>query len=426
MNTDAIINISIQSFGCLISLMIILFLKAFKKKCTHLDNLYITMLFCNALLQFSNILSWLSDNRIDQISFYVSRIANFSMFVLSYVLIATFTRYLAAFVENRNGKVKGMMKIITFFVIVSFILCSLNGFIPIFYYFNETNRYIRGDYYWLSNVLAIVMLIPSIYILVKNHRLLQRNELFGFSAYLVLPIVAVLTLMTRYGALSIHLITTFVAISMYVFIQAEEGRAMQENELALEKSKTAMMVSQIGPHFLYNSLTSIKQLCDNDPKKASEALEHFSYYLRGNLDSLANTKPISFEKEMNHVQNYLYLEKIRFENRISVNFEIEEKEFYIPALSLQLLVENAIRHGIMKRAEGGKINIHTKKVNNNIEIKITDNGVGFDPNQPMESSRSHIGLQNVKYRIENQCSGTLQIESHINRGTTVTITLPIH
>ncbi len=197
-------------------------------------------------------------------------------------------------------------------------------------------------------------------------------------------------------------------------------------EKELVESRVAIMLSQIQPHFLYNSISCIQELCLMEPKKAYDALAQFAHFLRGNMDSLTSTEPIPFEQELRHVKNYLALEKIRFDERLSVVYQIEEEGFFIPALTIQPMVENAVRYGISKKRAGGMITISTRRRDDEIVVTITDDGVGFDLSKPVGRSdgRSHIGIENVKNRLKSQCNGRLEISSS-PKGTIVTIFLPV-
>lgn len=197
-----------------------------------------------------------------------------------------------------------------------------------------------------------------------------------------------------------------------------------ELEKELVESHTAVMLSQIQPHFLYNALTGIKTLCVKDPERAEDAMEHFSFFLRSNLDSLSDTRLIPFDKEISHVNDYFYLEKMRFKGRVDLVLELEFRDFLLPPLTLQPLVENAVRYGITKKDSGGTVTIRSKQQGGSVLILITDDGVGFDANAPHEGGRSHTGIENVRSRLKLQCGGTLEIESTLGVGTVARITLP--
>ncbi len=202
------------------------------------------------------------------------------------------------------------------------------------------------------------------------------------------------------------------------------ARRASQLEAELVQSRISIMISQVQPHFLYNSLLGIKQLCDTDPVRASEALEHFSYYLRSNLDSLSSAQLITFDKELAHIRDYLYLEQMRFPKKLHIEWQLGCTDFMLPPLTIQPLVENAVRYGILKKKGGGTLTISSKKVPCGTVITIKDDGVGFDTAMPPNDERTHIGIENVRLRIKAQCGGTLTVESAVGTGTTATITIP--
>ncbi len=210
----------------------------------------------------------------------------------------------------------------------------------------------------------------------------------------------------------------------YIPMNIKSSIHEKELQLELQENKVAVMLSQIQPHFLYNALTAICDLCSSEPEKAREALVDFSVYLRENMDSINSKGPVSFNRELSHIKTYLKLEKLRFEEKINVVYDISAEDFEIQPLTIQPIVENAIKHGICPKKGGGTITIKTEEKDEIVTITVTDDGVGFDVQNPIseDNSRSHIGLENVRKRVENYHSGKLSIESEKGKGTTVTIT----
>ena len=191
------------------------------------------------------------------------------------------------------------------------------------------------------------------------------------------------------------------------------------------QQRIELMMGQIKPHFLYNILGAIEELCDSDPKAAKEATVKFSRYLRGNMDTVLSEKVVSFENELSHVNLYLDLEKLRFEDALTVKYDITCINFQIPPLTIQTLVENAVRHGVRQNDNGrGCIIISTKEYSDHFEINVKDDGPGFDPNAPICDGRRHLGIKNVKTRLEKISQGTLEIKSTFGKGTTVTVVIP--
>ena len=190
----------------------------------------------------------------------------------------------------------------------------------------------------------------------------------------------------------------------------------------LTESRVSTMMSQIRPHFIYNTLGSIEQLCNIDPPKAGELVHNFAKYLRGNFGELDNPKPILMSQEMEHVRYYVSIEKVRFPDMM-FSFEIKSGDFHIPALTIQPIVENAIKHGLMKLPRGGKIQVTAYETDTHYCVSVEDDGVGFDTSALLDE-RKHLGIRNIRGRLKAMVNGSLEIESTVGAGTKALITIP--
>ena len=192
----------------------------------------------------------------------------------------------------------------------------------------------------------------------------------------------------------------------------------------LEQSRIEVMLSQIQPHFLHNSLTSVMDLCDSDPKAAKDAIADFADYLRGNISFAKTEKLIHFRTELEHIKKYLNLEKLRFEDELEVVYDIGSSDFMIPSLSVQPLIENAVKHGVSQKIGGGTVTIHTCETKHDYIIKIKDNGVGFKEGEYVEDGGTHVGIENTKKRLEMMVNAKLEIKSQKGEGTIASIIIP--
>ena len=188
-----------------------------------------------------------------------------------------------------------------------------------------------------------------------------------------------------------------------------------------------MLLSQIQPHFLFNSLTAIRSLCRRNPEQAWEAIGDFASYLRGNMNSLSCKGNIPFSAERKHIEAYLRLEKMRIGDRLTVIYDIQEQDFFLPPLTIQPLVENAVNHGISPMKDGGTITLRTYYENGQAIILVADNGVGFDPGvHPRgDSHHAHIGIKNIRRRLKKVPGGMLEISSIPGKGTVALVRLNI-
>ena len=203
-------------------------------------------------------------------------------------------------------------------------------------------------------------------------------------------------------------------------IEAEK----QAMEMRLQESQISIMLSQIQPHFLYNTLNSIYQLCETNPMRARSLVNSFSEYLRNNLSTLEEPGLITFETELSHVNTYLDIERVRFEDTLEIEYDIKCVDFSLPVLTVQPIVENAVKHGTSKKRGGGTVRISTREDKENYIVEVSDTGCGFEPTKPKNDGKRHVGIENVKQRLSNMCGGSLSIESAVGKGTLATIIIP--
>lgn len=292
---------------------------------------------------------------------------------------------------------------------------------------DSTNHYSHGSLYNIYVALymvLIVMIIIEYIIYGQNYRKQNRVSLYTS----MIMIIAGVMMQEMIGG---GIRTAYLAITLgmaLLFIHVTEFQQLESDE-ALQEQRFRILMSQIKPHFLYNTLGGIQAMCYTDPKEAAEATAKFSRYLRGNMDSLSNTGLIPFAKEMEHTRLYLELEKMRFEESLQIEYDIRHTDFMVPALTIQPIAENAVRHGARgKRQAVGRVWISSFKDEDCSRIVIRDNGPGFDPDEAARAAEhdeeSHIGITNVRERLKSMCGGTLAFESEPGKGTVATITIP--
>ena len=193
-------------------------------------------------------------------------------------------------------------------------------------------------------------------------------------------------------------------------------------EAELKESRISIMLSQIQPHFIYNTLGTIERMCLKDPQKAFDLVRNFSLYLRGNFSELNSVAPIRFEEELKHIEYYVNIEKVRFPD-MNIAYEVEATKFVLPALSVQPRVENAIKHGLMRLETGGTVVIRSYETAAHFCVEVTDDGVGFDVNAPIDRKK-HVGLHNIRERLKAMVNGKLILESTPGVGTKAVIMIP--
>lgn len=232
----------------------------------------------------------------------------------------------------------------------------------------------------------------------------------GNSSGLVFTLLAFLIYVTGMG---------IITIQQYGRQQIEIARLDRQ----LTDSRIKAMMSQIRSHFIFNVLATISTYCKIDPKQADKAIVCFSRYLRRNINHIEEDGLIDFHVELEQVKDYVSLEKLRFADRVEFVTDLETESFQIPPLTIQPVVENAIKHGIIEQGRSGIVVLQTIRNPDSIEIKVIDDGVGFDPAQLGKSGS--VGIRNVRYRLKTLLGGTLEFDSVIGEGTTATIRIPL-
>lgn len=378
----------------------------------------------NVLLLVFDVIANFYDGDTSTVGYYMVRISNFMVFLLSYVMIITVSEYIFCYTDREMPFEKIWSKLMWGVLIAEVILLVINNFNHMLYYFDEQNIYHRGTWFIFSQVLAVISASSFFILIFQNKERFSKIQTILFVLSLVIPAIAIIVQLFVYGVALYNLAVT-VSIMFQIFLfQIEKSKKLVKQEQALNDMKMNIVISQIQPHFLYNSLTTIYYLCDSDPQVAQKAIKDFANYLRQNLDSLKINTPIPLEEELKHVENYLKLEKMRFKENLNIVYDIKSMDFRIPALSLQPLVENAIKHGISMKKNGGTVIISTYENMHNYILTVWDDGIGFDTQKKLNDGRSHNGIENVKMRIRSMCNGDLTIESNPGVDTKITITIP--
>ena len=211
-----------------------------------------------------------------------------------------------------------------------------------------------------------------------------------------------------------------IGLSHLISTQMEISKV--ENLISLLKySELKALQSQINPHFLFNVLNTMTSLIRTNPEKAREVTIDLSNYLRYNLGN--NVKSVELIKELNQIDNYIKIEKARFGDKLNIIYDVDENlyNFQIPSLIIQPLVENSIKHGILKKRENGYVKVIVKKIDKDIEVIIEDDGVGIEQtviDNLDKQIQENIGLKNVHQRLKLLYGEGLNIKK-LEQGTRI-------
>ncbi|WP_342443496.1 ATP-binding protein [Lysinibacillus sp. FSL K6-0075] len=213
-----------------------------------------------------------------------------------------------------------------------------------------------------------------------------------------------------------------------LFIRIESLLAVRQSSIDAIEVEMNYLYSQVTPHFVYNTLNTIIGLSYTDMDNTREALYCLATYFRAKLNVYYRNSFVSVDEEMELVKAYLYIEKMRFGDRLTIKYDIDESiNLMIPALSIQPLVENAVFHGISKKQEGGTVEISVQREGQFVCIKIYDNGVGI-PEEKLQllinEESTRIGFMNPLKKFKLMKNASLRLYSEEGKGTTIVVLLP--
>ena len=372
---------------------------------------------------FSIFLIYVGSILIEQFTFnpVASQILIFIESFASSVLMPLLTLLILYFAGKRP------LKTISFYIAFSFffiylILLIITQFTTWIYYITPDNVYHRGPFYPILLIPPVLTMLTNLICVFIHRKDLTVKQFASFLIYILIPMICMVLQILIYGYYLIMIGTAFSALAMFIIIQTEQTdlylHSLEENA----RAQSSILVLQMRPHFIYNTMTSIYYLCRENPEKAQQVILDFTTYLRKNFTALEKEGTIMFTEELEHTRAYLAVESVRFENQISFEFDTPETNFRLPPLTLQPIVENAVKHGLDTEGEPLKIKISSRKSDAYYEVLVEDNGPGFSEK---ESGNPRVALNNIKKRLSMTCNGFLEIESDNTTGTRVKILIPV-
>lgn len=257
MSTISYINISMQVWDCVISIVVMICLLVGGSLKTKSNGLYYKVLVFNILVMFSDALAMIFRGEITDTAIVIVRVGNLVAYSSNYLLLFNFIKYITFYIDEKREICKRPLNFAAYLCFGSIILVIINQFTPLIYEIDSNNVYHRGNLFWLSQATGIVCMLICLYIIVKNRDVLSKQEKLGFLAYIILPVIALITQMFFYGLALLNMANTLGLIIIFLFLQAHQGRIIAEQEIAHVQDRVDIMLSQIQPHFLYNSLNSI-------------------------------------------------------------------------------------------------------------------------------------------------------------------------
>nr|WP_316621044.1 histidine kinase [uncultured Ruminococcus sp.] len=306
--------------------------------------------------------------------------------------------------------------------IIFLLIMVFAQFTDFIYYTEENNRYYRGPGYVLLLIPLIVIMILNIAAVFRRHKKLSKKYFIGLLVYLFTMTVAVVMHMLIAVDMMVVFGIALCALTMFGFIISDNMEQYMRQQREIAHQRSSVMVLQMRPHFIYNTMMGIYYLCDQDPAKAKQVTLDFTSYLRKNFTAIASEEMIPFNDELEHTRAYLAVEQAQFEDSLFVSFDTPHTMFRVPPLTLQPIVENAVKHGMNESCDPIHISVVTRQTDLSSEIIVNDDGPGF---KPTDDDEPHIALNNIRQRLELMCGGTLEVAPREGGGTSVKVTIPI-
>ena len=412
------VNVALDVFGLMITLIIFsACLGEWVGRHTG-SKCFLILLFFVMIALLADTASWIGEGHPELR--LMTLVCNTVASCAGQIAMICFMQYLCQNLYRNSKAANFTLNVFRVFCCLSLAYAIGNAFFGYSFVVSSTGHYVHSEdtkmvvLHLLFSILSFFALI--LMALFANRS--TRSSRMAFIIYTLFPMAGIIVDYTFHG-----LSMTYVGIVISVLVIYTNIYLQRQRKI--DAQRNTLMLSQINPHFTYNTLSTIAAMCDVSPKLAKGLTIDFSRYLRQNLDTMTSEELIPFEKELEHVECYLKIEQARFREKLNVIYSIGCKEFDLPPLTVQPIVENAVKHGITKKAMGGTVKISTYATDKHYVIEIIDDGVGFDAAAVAADKGSrHIGLENVEQRVNRLCRGSIGIKSTPDVGTRVTIEIP--
>ena len=367
-----------------------------------------------------NLASQIMDGESGELIHVGLVLTNFGEFMSVPLLIYAITKLMKLQIGEDSGP-DIVTRIILLCITGQVVLLVINLFTGIIYTISldPYNVYTRMGFYALAYVLPTVAFLTLFGLRVAKGRRLKRKEILVFDFCFTFTITAEV-IQAGIKGINLTILAACTATTMLYLLVVGDQRERYDEQLRKNAAMSARMMSgQIEPHFISNTLVMIRSLCEPD-SEAFDAITNLSEFMRGSLRVLSETGPIPVEDEIDIIERYLEIQNQRFEDSINVKWDIDDVDFSVPAFSVQIAVENAIKHGIRKTPDGhGTISISTEETDDAHIVRVRDDGAGFDTSDRKDGT----GLGILRERVRSMCRGSVEIQSEPGRGTEVMISI---
>lgn len=418
------VNVALLGFALLLSVVLILGMS--RKNPTPKRKILIAALFEHLIVLVCALTTWMLNNQLGDLQHAL--LAGGATLAVTFCSLTCFTIMIYVYADASDDPREGILssrvvQILFLLNAVNIVILLSNPFTHAYFTFSADNSFSYGPLTWMYNALLAgqsALIIPVVLHLRKRNgaRMTARLVTCG-----MLVLLAALYRIVNPRLAALYSVITVALAILCVGVQSNLEEELAEARAAAAESRVRLLSGQIHPHFVFNSLNAIKALVVEDPIRAELAIQDFSDYLRSHLDEMSSTRMEPFSQEMEHVRHYISLEMADMTRPLQVCYDLQVEDFMLPPLTLQPLVENAIRHGIRTREEGGTVTISTWHNGKEVIVSVADDGRGISSATKRQDQRRSVGLDNVRERLAMQCAGTLEVTSGAG-GTVAVMRLP--
>lgn len=428
MAINAIVHISVEIWGSLFCVLAMICMAFGKEDRFQKHNTLVKLLGCAAILGVCDALAWAYRGNETHIGYYMVRWSNFLVFILFFVYGFLAADYLIYCLTESEKKIHFLARPVWYRVLLVMSIVGIgmfvsNIFVPWLYDFDATNHYYRLSGFIVTQILGIIIAFICLGAVFRKAKQLSDEDTIACVCLGTMPILSFIIAIFYYGvSLTYIAIIAAVMVSFATYV-INKAKVSDQRKYELRERETALMMSQVSPHFVYNSLAAIRSQVLDDPEAAYDTIGEFASFLRSNLNAKRLEEKVTLKNEIETTWVYINLEKLRLGDNLQVDTEIEDENILLPAMTLQPMIENAIRHGIKPKGKG-HITISEEKENGFYVIRIKDDGIGFDTTNVNFDGKEHIGMHSVTERIKYMCHGNVEYKSTVDLGTEIKIYIP--
>ena len=393
-------NISFDLFGMVICTIIHLTMFIDRKNEISMPY-FMCILLLEVLLLFWDIVGWLIDGKPDL--YFLNNALNYYLYASLLLIFAAFWLYLRELYKVHRKSIRRMTNLIEITLIAGFALLVMNVDDGILFTVDpDTSVYENSDTAFLSAIAPIVMIAICVAAILRFETYHRRKNVL--LTYILIPLVAIIIQMFVYGVSLLYFAMMFSIVLMYVNIYLERSIELLKNETKMSRQRAAVMVSQIQPHFLYNALTAIMNIRGNPPD-TRDAIADFGRYLRRNLDSISQNNPVPIVRELDHTETYLSLRKLKYGDRIDVQFDLDDTGFFIPPFTIKIILERAIEYNVVRGQLDLKMRLCTRSTEREHILVISN----LSPSPEAKGFISEEGedVEILRTRVRNMVGGTI-------------------